>query len=346
MTVTHERISPTRTEPKGRWGFAHYLALASVPLLAYQAWTLVAWLASGPHQVTVGRDDSTISWWAARAIEVGTTTLAIALLVLAVRESRRLGRMPFDLKLWIALLITSFWDTFTNFIQPIWFYSSNFVNLNEWWGNAPGIISPAAGYGPYPVLALTMLYPCFVLESRIAAKLWGKVRTRHPDASPVRILAFGLTVSLAIGAVVSMVFVLPHLWAVPGMGVMILDTSSYRWSIAEFLYVGIWSTTVCALRVFVDERGEAITERGLEALSPRMRDVVSTAATTAWCVLAVILWSSLVTITGFYARPYPTGYPQHLSNVVCDLPNAPQPSTHYGPCPGSKGFEIPLRTSG
>lgn len=347
MSTTPDTRLPAalhRDAPRpARWGLAHWLALIAVPLLTYEAWTLVSWLASDPHVVTKGRDAYSVSWWWARALEVGAVTLAVTLLVQSVRDSRRAGAMTFDLKLWIALVLTSFWDSVTNVVQPIWFYSSNFVNLNEWWGHAPGFVSPAGGHEPFPIIALVFLYPCFVLESRLAGRAWAALRRRHPDISTMQQVLVGLAMALVVGAGISMVFVLPHLWAGPGMGPMIIDTDSYRWSVAEFLYVGTWSTTICALRFFTDREGRTLTERGLQGYSPRRQAVVSTLATTAWCSLAVIIYSSLVTVTGFHATPYPADYPEHLPNVVCDIPGDPDTSgSAYGPCPGSPGFSIPL----
>jgi hypothetical protein len=336
----------TSSEPTARrpWRLAPYLAILALPLLSYEFWTLGSWLASGPHTVTVGRVAYSFSWWWARGIEVAALSIAAALLVSAVRESRRTGRMSFELKLWIALLLTSFWDSVTNVLQPIWFYSSDFVNLHEWWGHAPGFVSPAGGHEPFPVIALVFLYPCFVLESRLAVRFWGAVRRRRPGISNAALLGLGLLGALAVGALISMTFVLPHLWGGPGMGPMILHTHSYRWSFAEFGYVGVWSTTICALRLFVGADGLTLTEQGFEHLPPFARNLTGVLATTAWCSLAVIIFSMVVTVSGLYARPYPTGYPAHLPNVVCEIPGDPDTAGNaYGPCPGSDGFRIPLR---
>jgi hypothetical protein len=347
MTATVEGAGTVRAAQSGRggsWRPAQYLGLLGGLLVAYEVWTLVSWLASGPHVVTKGRVAFAFEWWWARGIEVFAVGTALTMLVLTVRDSRRSGRMTFDLKLWIALLLTSFWDSFTNIVQPIWFYSSDFVNLNEWWGHAPGFVSPAGGREPFPVFALVFLYPCFVLEARIAGRVWTAIRGRFPGISKVRLLLLGLVPSLLIGSLISWTFIFPHLWAGPGMGPMLVATDAYRWSIPEFLYVGVWSMTVCALRFFTDDRGETLAERGLDHLSTGGRNVVSTLAVTAWCSLAVIVFSGLVTVSGFFANPYPTGYPEHLPNVVCEIPGDPDTAgAEYGLCPGSPGFRIPLR---
>ncbi|HET6152607.1 MAG TPA: spirocyclase AveC family protein [Marmoricola sp.] len=343
MTTPQRTIGETRRSAH-RWVAAHYLALLAAPLLGYEFWTIGAWLVSGPHAVTAGREAYTASWWWARVLEAGAVSLAASLLVSGVRASRREGRMVFELTLWIAMLLTSFWDSITNALQPIWFYSSDFVNLNEWWGHAPGFVSPAGGHEPFPIIAIVFLYPCFVLESRLAAAFWSALRRRRPDWSNARLLGAGLLGALVIGSLISMAFVLPHLWAGPGMGPMIIHTAHYRWSFAEFAYIGTWSTTICALRFFVDTDGLTLTERGLAQLPRWRRNVVAVLATTAWCSLAVIMLSALVAVSGLFATPYPTGYPAHLPNVVCRIPGDPDTAaSEYGPCPGSPGFRIPLR---
>jgi hypothetical protein len=241
--------------------------------------------------------------------------------------------------MFIGLLLTVFWDTVVNFVQPLWFYSTNWINLNDWWGHAPLVVSPAAGHGPFPVWALVVLYPCFLAECWLTSSILRAAQRRWPAISPARLVIVAFVMACSIGACLSMIMILPHLWGGAGMGVSILG-GDYRWPVAEFLYIGFWSTTLVSLRFFVDGRGHRLTERGLDHLRPTTRTTVRLLATIAFCNLSVIVWSLPVLLTGFYARPYPN-YPQHLSNVVCDTPALPA-ATAYGPCPGTAGFRIPL----
>jgi Spirocyclase AveC-like len=325
---------------KPEWGFAQFLALAAIPLLGYQIWTVTAWLLSGPYQVLDHRNVGSASWDAAWAIQIALSVGVAAISVKLWREYRRERRLTFDAMLFIGLVLTVFWDTVVNFIQPLWFYSTDWINLNEWWGHAPLVVSPAAGHGPFPVWALLGLYPCFLAECWMTSSILAKVQRRWPAISPVRLVVIAFVMACAIGACLSMVMILPHLWGGAGMGPSILG-GDYRWPFAEFLYIGFWSTTLVSLRFFVDDRGQRLTELGLDHLRPRTRTTVRLLATIAFCNLSVILWSVLVLFTGLYARPYPN-YPQHLSNVVCDTPALPA-ATGYGPCPGTPGFRIPLR---
>jgi hypothetical protein len=321
------------------WSPAQYLALSAVPLLAYQAWTLVGWIAAGPHQVTAYRSYGSTSWYAARTIEVVLVLAVSVILVRVARECRAQRRLTFDAMLFVGLLLTVFWDTVVNFAEPLWFYSSNWLNLNEWWGHAPFVINPGAGRGPFPILALGLLYPFFVFDAMIICAVMRRAQRRWPEISRARLVAVAFVPASLIGAILSLIMILPHLWGGPGMPLSMLG-GDHRWSVGEFLYIGLWSTTLASLRFFVNDRGERLTERGLEHLPARRRTALALLATIAVCNLSVIVWSSPLVLTGFKATRYPN-YPRSLSNVVCDTPGLH--GSTYGPCPGSRGFRVPLR---
>ena len=321
------------------WGPAHYLALASIPLLAYQVWTWGAWLASGPYQVTADRSYGSFSWYAARGIEIVLGLVVIVLVAMLVRQCRARRRLTFDAMLFIGLVLTVFWDTVVNFIEPLWFYSTNWVNLNDWWGHAPFMINPAAGHGPNPLLVLGLLYALGTLEAMTIGKVMDRAQRRWPGISRARLIAVAFASASLIGMALSLTMILPHLWGGPGMPFSILG-GDYHYSVLEFLYIGAWSTTLACLRFFVNDRGERVTERGLANLPSRSRTAVALLATIAACNLSVILWSVPIMFMGIKTTQYPE-YPASLSNVICDTPG--KHGTAYGPCPGSPGFAIPLR---
>jgi Spirocyclase AveC-like len=327
------------TSRRPAWGASQYLALAAVPLLAYQAWTLVSWLASGPHEVTAYQQTASASYEAAWVIQIALIIGVSTLVVLLVRQCRRERRLTFDAVLFIALATTVFWDTVVNFVQPVWFYSTNWVNLNAWWGHAPFILNRDAGQVPFPVLALGLTYPFFVLNARILCRIMRAAENRWPGISKVRLILVCLGPALLIGALYSMSNVLTHLWDGPGMPFPILHGSHY-WSTGEFLYIGIWSTTIASLRYFTDDHGRTLTERAPAHYGQRRRTTVRVLATIAFCNLSVIVWSAPLIFTGLYAKPYPT-LPRSLSNVACNTPGTT--GSHYGPCPGSPGYALKVR---
>jgi hypothetical protein len=339
MTATVSESGPVRTSRSPPWRAAQYLAPIAVPLLAYQAWTLASWLASGPHQVTAYRQTGSASYawaWVIQAFFIAGTSILILLLV---RQCRRQRRLTFDALLFIGLAATVFWDTFVNFVQPVWFYSSNWVNLNAWWGHAPFVLNRDAGQVPFPLLALALTYPFFVFDARMLCRVMRAAENRWPGISRARLAGICLIPALAIGALYSMANILTHLWSGPGMPFAILHGDHY-WSTGEFLYIGLWSTTLACLRYFTDGQGRTLTERTPGHYGARRRTLVRVLATIAFCNLSVIGWETPLIFTGFYAKPYPN-LPRSLSNVACNTPG--NTGSAYGACPGSPGYVLKVR---
>lgn len=320
------------------WGPAHYLALGAIPLLVYQVWTWVSWLGSGPYQVTAERSYGSFSWYAAHAIEIVLALAVGGLVAMLVRQCWAQRRLTFDAMLFIGLVLTVFWDTVVNFVEPLWFYSTNWVNVNNWWGYAPFVINPAAGHGPNPLLVLVLLYALGTLEAMTICKVMHSAEGRWPGISRARLITVAFVSASLIGMALSLTMILPHLWGGPGAPFSILG-GEYRYSLLEFLYIGAWSTTLACLRFFVNDRGERVTERGLADLRPRSRTAIVLLATIAACNLSVIVWSVPIMFMGINTAQYPD-YPPSLSNIICDTPG--RHGTDYGPCPGSPGFRIPV----
>src|SRR5438874_6380622 len=108
---------PLAAPGRRRWSWPHYLAVAAVPVLCLQVWTVTAWLANGPRQVTEFRDRTSASWYAAHAVEAAILVVAVAVIVHLVRDVRRQGRLlTFDVMfclcgatLWWADEALNFW---------------------------------------------------------------------------------------------------------------------------------------------------------------------------------------------------------------------------------------------
>ena len=331
------------------WGPVYYLALASVPLLAYQFWTLLTWLADGPFPVNQYRETGSTSWYAARIIEVLLILVALVMIAGIVRDCRRQRRLTFDAMLLIGLTATIFWDTFVTFIEPIWFYSSNWVNLNDWWGHAPLIQNTTAGTTPFPVLFLGFLYPVGCLGAAMLVTLpmhWAQ--RRWPDISNGKLVGVAFLSAIPVWFCIDGILVITHLWGGPGMWLALplisnLLGEGYHWSVMELGYCICWGTFLGCLRFFKDDQGRGLTERGIQGLGPRLRTAISVLATITVLNLAVIVLEMPVLFTGFFSSHAYPHYPHHLVNGVCDAPG--WTDTPYGPCPGSKGFRVPLKST-
>jgi hypothetical protein len=316
---------------------ARGLAVFGALIVAYELVTWARWLAAGPEQITQYRDAESASWAAARGFELLVGAVAIVLLVKVVRECRAQRRLTIDAKLLIGGVAALFFDPFGNFVQPAFFYSSNWLNLNSWTGFAPGVINPDAGRMPQPIFIM-LVYPFGLLAfAMITNAVMRAVRRRRPAWSGGRVLAAGSLVAFVCGVALEAPMFLLHLWSLPGAPrELSLFDDGHRYAAVEFLTTGMVFAGWAALRYFRDDEGRAVTERGVGTAG-------SVLATAAWCASLLIILQFFVSVFAFQADPYPKAFPRHLTNGMCDV--GPTSGTRYGPCPGSPGFRMPSRNS-
>lgn len=341
-------LAPQQVQRQGRGpvpsgaGLNPTTALAGLGVLVvvYELWTWAAWLAAGPQQITSYRDTSSSSWSVARLYEVLVVLVAAALLATVVRQCRNQHRLTLDAKLLIGGVAALFWDPFGNFVQPAFFYSSNWLNLNSWTGFAPLVVNPDASRMPEP-LFICLVYPFGLLAFAMAMNsVMRLVRRRRPDASNLAVLGAGSAAGVLLGMALEAPMFLLHLWSLPGAPAELsLLGNAQRYAAVEYLTTGFVFAGWGTLRFFRDDEGRALTERGLERLSPGYRTPVSVLATIAWCASLLLILQLVVNVFAFRADPYPAGFPRHLVNGMCDV--GATTGTRYGPCPGSPNFHMP-----
>jgi hypothetical protein len=332
----HRRAPPARrarAEPRGGFSAARGLAIFGALVAVYELITWGRWLAAGPQQITRYRDTGAAAWPAAFAYEGAIVIVAVLLLVKVVRECRAQRRLSLDAQLLIGGVAALFWDPFGNFIQPAFFYSSDWLNLNSWTGFAPGVVNPDASRMPEP-LFIMLVYPFGLLAFAMGTNaVMRAVAGRRPDWSGTRVLAAGGFAALLAGMALEAPMFLLHLWALPGAPrTLALFDDAHRYSPVEFLTTGMVFAGWGAVRYFRDDEGRAFTERGVGAGG-------SVLAMVGWCATLLIVLQIIVNLFAFHAAPYPAAYPRELVNGMCDV-GATQ-HTRYGPCPGSPGFRLP-----
>jgi hypothetical protein len=95
------------------------------------------------------------------------------------------------------------------------------------------------------------------------------------------------------------------------------------------------------LRYYKDDNGRTIVERGFDQVAPWARGLLVQSATSGAFFAIIALNIIPVNLHGFYADPYPE-LPASLINGMCNSPGVE--GTSYGPCPGSRGFQMPVRS--
>jgi len=337
ITAQHDLTSPISS----RRGFSPAFALAvlAVPLISYQLWMIGGWLADGLRQITEYRDHGSTSWYAAHIQEVIITIAMVFLIRRIVRESRAAGHLTTDALMFIGITSAAFWDPVYNWIGPAWFYTSNFVNLNDWFANAPLVgANDAVGHQPWAVFPTLIGYAVWgVGFAQMANHPMQALRDRRPQTSAGLLALIALVISVAITAVAFWMDREFGLMAAPGFRLPIFGDNEV---LVAALSGGIVFWAFACVRFFKDKNGDSVIESGIAGV--RHRTLTAVLASMALCQSIVIIgWGVLSAPLVLGASEYPSNLPAHLVNGACDLPGKPMPGgSFFGPCPGSPGSEI------
>jgi hypothetical protein len=327
------------------WKPQHYLALVGVAFLFYQGWTYVAWLADGPYQITATRDTATTSWHMARVYEALAVIIAIVISVYLVRGCLRARRMTTDTMFCIATASCLWADPLFNFVQPIWFYSSNWVNLNSWCGNMPFVIDKACGRFPQPMIFIGVSYVFGLLVmAMIVNAIMRAARRRWPTISSAKLIALTFPVACAIDIVFEGPMYPLRLWEYPGNPnwLSFFPNSNTKFSFIEIIVAAAFISGFSALRFFRDDRGRTVCERASDPERPGKAGTMLSVLAWIGAMNLAIVWlgNALAIGVGAYSDPYKP-QPAHIVNGVCNFPGVT--GTEYGPCPGDPDYLAPVR---
>ena len=317
----------------------HYLAAAGGLFLVWEAWTLTAWLTDGPRMITEFRDRTSPTWWIARSLEGAVIVLAVVMTALLVRAHRNGRRVTFDVLFVVAASLAFWTDPLDNWIQPIWLYNSNFVNVSNWSGHMPFVLNPAADKVPEPILFGVLTYSfgilafCMLMEA-IARRLL----VRRPDLTRgqlwLRLFAIGAVLDLAL-EVPLLATGMERQAAFPSWA-SIGGHSPAKFSLTELVGVALVFSGFAMLRLARDDRGLTLVERGWRP-GPRAT-ALTFLALFGVLNLGLFACNGALAATGLFADHYPQN-PAYLLNGICG------PATDYGPCPGTPGYQLKLKST-
>ena len=358
MTMTHEthRLASGTPEhagaesPRQPWGWSQWLAVAALPLLFLEGWTLIAWLMDGPHQVTAFRGHSHgLEWWGAHIAEAAVIAISLIVLTKVVRDCLRQRRiLTFDVMLCVCTALMIWGCGGLNVFQPNFVYTSEFVNLNDVCGHLPFVVNPDCGRLPFPVIFLGLLFTFGLpgIAMLVDAVVVRPARRRWPHLSNAKLLGLILVATAVISLAEPLVIIPLHLWSYPGAPWAVhLGGDAWRWPIfPEYGVFILFAGLPAALRNLRDDQGRTIVERGLDRYRPGLRTVITLLAT--YTLIQLVLWVPGTMpdwILGWRATNW-ARLPLSVNNGLCDQPGVIE-GTRYGPCPGSPGYRMPVSGS-
>lgn len=342
--VTHGGATSAHTQSR-RLSAAQIWAFWGIILLIAQIYTWVGFFGHGPVSAEPEGPYKPMTFWAARVVEVMNWSVLLWALSYVIRQCRRERRFTFDAQFCVAGALTYWCDPIVEFFQPIFFNTAYYVNVHDWTGFMPFIVNPDAGQILEPYLAYFPIYAGGFLSCAITLNaLMARVKARNPDVSIFTLFALGFVIGAVLEIVMELVWLNFELISYPGApDFLAVYVGDLKMPFIEWVTAGIVFASFSLVRFYVNDKGERITERGLEHFAVPVRRIISTLAMMAILNSLMITVSLMDAFVGLYSAPY-RPQPAHLLNHACDVPGG-NSGTRYGPCPGSPGYRMPLSGS-
>jgi hypothetical protein len=314
------------------------LALIGVPFLIWNVWTVVAWLAADPHQITRFRGHDDASSYAAHAIEAVLVVLSLWVILYLVRGCRRAGRILTVDVMFCLCGATLFWsDVGDNFFQPVLLFSSKWINVNATCGHMPFVVNSQCGAAPDPIVFNWLAETFGLLAGAVLiGALLNRLRVRRPDLSMRQLFA----VVVLAGILLDLLFELPaislHLWTYTASAGLPLG-GGQRYALFEVVEGGLFFALFVWVRYYKNDKGQTLVERGVDSTTSRFQTAISLLALYGFFQAVTWIPGMLpLAAQSFYQSRWPA-LPAHLVNDVCGN------GTPYGPCPGTPHFRMPGR---
>ena len=326
-----------------RWSLAHWLAVIAVPILIHEVWSVTAWLLDGPFQVTEYRDRNHPTWYAAHAIEAAAVLVSIIVLIYVVRGCRREQTLfTFDAMFCMAGATLFYVDGSINVLGPTFLQSSQFVNLNNICGYMPFVVNPDCSRLPDAILLYFLLETFGFLGIAIVVQ---KIvsRLKRPHWSKLQLFGFVMAIGILLDLLIEVGYMIPlQLYSYGNLRGPVTTIAGVMYPWWVLIPNGIFFGAYVCIRNFKDDRSLTLVERGLERYSPRKR--IGLTLLALYGAFQLVFWGLSIPwwIANFYQGRWPANMPAHVVNDVCNAGGFTD--TRYGPCPGSEGFRLPLRS--
>ena len=315
------------------------LGLIGAVLVVWQIQTWISWGLAGPHQISWYRPTHHgTAWWAARAYEAGAVVIAMIVASYVGRRCIRERRLTGDAVICISTAGAFWLDPAANWLQPVWMYSSQWVNLNAVTPHMFLTPDPVQNL-PEPILFLGLTYAFGILAMVMAVN--AAMRAAHTRWPGISVLGL-IGVAFGFGWVVDFALELPMfhfgLWGMRAPGWMRVFGSGVKGEpLAEVVFAGIVFSGLGCLRYFRDDQGRMLIERS--TLKGWRYTAATVLAGLALTNLMVIFGDTGDVLVGMYAgHTNPAAIAQDLRNGNCG------PGSAYGTCPGEPGYVLRLQT--
>jgi hypothetical protein len=273
----------------------YWFAALGVVLLVVAAQGWLRWIFSTDfgQPIPTGSDHYPYLWYL-RAFEAASVAATGYLCWrFLIKPWIRDGKVSFDGKLVIGMMIGYFWEPMVNFYNFTFAFNAYSISFGTWANYIPGFRYPGQEHLPDGLLYALPQY----VYSGVLLSLIGAWWLRWSSAKLPRWSELGRWAGLFfLLALIWMPFeffliIVPQVWTYQSTvsSLSLFSGTIYQFPLYEGFIMALFGCGVTYLRVTRNDRGETFVEHGVEAISPRWRNKVSTLAVVG----AVCLWTGV-----------------------------------------------------
>jgi hypothetical protein len=271
-TITRPASRPapaaaTKSHPVLWW------AILGGAFIAFAAYLIVAWV-TGPYFHSVSPGPVARPGWMAtvqtswQAIGI---PLAIGLLYFVlIRPWRRDGRPTTDGLMALACMALVIQDPWSSYVQHWFTYNAALPNMGSWVNEIPGWV--AYGSPGHQVAEPLLWSPFMYCYAFFAITVLGCVfmralKARWPQLGPIRLVALCALVMMGVDFVLEGVLFLPlGFFSYAGGHWALFPDAYHKFPAHEAVFAGAMFAALSSIRYFVDDRGNSLAERGIDAV--------------------------------------------------------------------------------
>lgn len=313
-----------KTPPVKIWAFIGLL------IVVFEAWVILRWVTGpffetvpvGPSEVPTHMKVAMMFW------QVISIPAALGMLYwFVVRPWRRDRHVGVDGMLCIAFATLWFQDPLSGYFGNWFTYNAWQVNFGSWTNSIPGWL----GYGEpgamivEPILTIPALYVYFhFLGAVLGCYVMRRVARRYPGSGRIIQLAACFFVLALFDVVFELLWMpLTGMYAYPGsLGPHIFADTFHQYPLHEAVFAAADLTFFAYIRMFLNDRGESIADRGADGVrTSALRKTVM----RALAMIAVVQVGFFVTFSmgslwiGAHAQEWPEDLQKrsYFTNGIC-----------------------------
>jgi Spirocyclase AveC-like len=321
-----------------------FWAVAGTVILATEAWTLLAWIASADFRSAAPGDSPVTAGFLyfVRAVEWSVFALGLFLLWrVLVKPVVQTGSVSWDGMFLLAVLLLWWQDPMLNYVNFGFTYNAYLLNMGSWADKIPGISYVNVGRRPEPLLLMGGFYAAFYFcITAMGCATLRMVKRRHPDLGTAGMLVVLLLFMILVDAAIEVPFMLSGICAYPGVvhSLAFFAGKPWQWPVYEGVLIGAQFAAYTCLRFYRDDKGRSWVERGLDAISlpAAGKKVLSFLAICGFVQVYMIVCYQLpfnmITMQADTAPALPT----YLNNGICGQ------GTGYA-CPSKQYVPLPFK---